>query len=46
MQKENQFLAYICIFLICFGYGGWYFAELDNEALRQELVSLKYGSDH
>lgn len=42
MKKENQSLAYICIFLICFGYIGWFFAEADNRQLRRELITTKY----
>lgn len=42
MKNENQSLAYICIFLMCFGYVMWFFAEADNQQLRRELISIKY----
>ncbi len=42
MKAENQFLVFMCIFLICFGYFGWFTAELDNKQLRKEIVSIKY----
>lgn len=44
MQNENKILAFICIFALSFGYIGWFFAEQDNELLRQELVSIKYNN--
>lgn len=48
MDKSNKPLGLIAIFLIFFGFFGWYIAEQDNEILRNELVSLKHniGSDH
>lgn len=42
MKQENQILVFVCIFLICFGYVMWFFAELDNKQLRKEIISIKY----
>ena len=44
MTKKDHALTFIFIFVVTFGYFGWYMAELDNELLQQELTSLKYTS--
>lgn len=36
---RNDFFTVIFMVLVIFGYSGWYFAESDNEILRQELSS-------
>lgn len=36
---RNDFFTVILMVLAIFGYSGWYFAEFDNETLRQELSS-------
>lgn len=36
---RNDFFTVIFMVLAIFGYSGWYFAESDNEILRQELSS-------
>lgn len=46
MNKSGTALGLIAIFLIFLGFFGWFMAEQDNEILRNELVSLKYGSGH
>ncbi|AOP63355.1 hypothetical protein DU202_02192 [Acinetobacter baumannii DU202] len=42
-----NFFTLLFLFVAIFGYTQWFFAEQDNEILRQELVSIKYsaGSD-
>ncbi|ENX02677.1 hypothetical protein F900_01123 [Acinetobacter modestus] len=44
MKKEDFILTVVFVFVVTFGYFGWYMAELDNELLQQELTSLKYTS--
>ncbi|TCM61890.1 hypothetical protein EC844_12644 [Acinetobacter calcoaceticus] len=39
MKNENFCINFICIFLIFFGYFGWFVAEQDNEILREQLSS-------
>ncbi len=34
---KNEYFAVIFMFLTFVGFSGWYFAENDNEILRQEL---------
>ncbi|WP_336021358.1 hypothetical protein [Acinetobacter pittii] len=43
-----NFFTLLFLFVAVFGYMQWFFAEQDNEILRQELVFMKYstGSDH
>ena len=44
MTKKDHILTLIFIFVVTFGYFGWFMAELDNQMLQQELASLKYNS--
>lgn len=43
-QKENKqtALTHVLIFVIVFGYFGWFMAEADNKHLRKEIVLIKY----
>ena len=38
---KNDLFTVIVMFLVIFGYSGWYFAENDNEILRKELSTYK-----
>ncbi|WP_162901067.1 hypothetical protein [Acinetobacter nosocomialis] len=42
-QKQLGSVAfrYLIIFVTTFGYVQWFFAEQDNEELKQQLVSIK-----
>lgn len=42
MENENNYLSIACFFLAIFCTTGWYFAETDNEILRQELAAQSY----
>ena len=37
MKNESNLFLLLFFFLTIFGFSGWYFAENDNEILRQEL---------
>ncbi len=41
-EKKQTVLTHILIFVIVFGYFGWFTAEYDNKQLRKEIVSIKY----
>lgn len=43
-KKQEYILTLLFIFVVTFGYFGWFLAELDNQMLQQELTSLKYNS--
>lgn len=36
-MKDNNIISVVLFSLIIFSFSGWYFAENDNEILRQEL---------
>ncbi|MFW1840028.1 hypothetical protein ACG9XS_15975 [Acinetobacter gyllenbergii] len=44
-EKKETVLTHILIFVIVFGYFGWFMAELDNQTLQQQLTSLKYNNE-
>ncbi|MEG2445804.1 MAG: hypothetical protein RSA22_03895 [Acinetobacter sp.] len=44
MKKEDFILTVVFVFVVTFGYFGWFMAELDNQVLQQKLASLKYNS--
>lgn len=48
MNDHIPLITKLIFGLLIFAFTGWYFAELDNEILRQELVSIKYniGGEH
>lgn len=39
---KNDVFAMIFLFSTIFGFSGWYFAETDNQILRQELAAQTY----
>ncbi len=41
-EKKQTVLTHILIFVIVFGYFGWFTAEYDNKQLRKEIISIKY----
>ncbi|WP_277560683.1 hypothetical protein [Acinetobacter beijerinckii] len=41
-EKQQTLIAHILIFVVVFGYFGWFMAEADNKQLRKEIVSIKY----
>lgn len=43
-QKQSGSIAfrYLIIFVTTFGYVQWFFAEQDNEELKQQLMSIKF----
>ncbi|HCA5292485.1 TPA: hypothetical protein MW255_001053 [Acinetobacter baumannii] len=47
-MKENNVITACLFALLVFSSTGWFFAEQDNDILRQELISLKYNmkGDH
>ncbi|WP_421427772.1 hypothetical protein ACOL7R_03450 [Acinetobacter pittii] len=48
MNDHTSLITKLIFGLLIFAFIGWYFAEQDNELLRQELISLKYNmkGDH
>lgn len=42
MKNENSIFHCLCLFLAVFTACGWYFAESENEVLRQELAAQSY----
>ncbi|ADX93457.1 MULTISPECIES: hypothetical protein [Acinetobacter calcoaceticus/baumannii complex] len=48
MNDHIPLISKLIFALSIFAFVGWYFAEQDNEILRQELISLKYNmsGDH
>ncbi|WP_290008320.1 hypothetical protein [Acinetobacter pittii] len=42
MNDHIPLISKLIFALSIFAFAGWFFAEQDNEILRQELVSLKY----
>ncbi len=48
MNDHISLITKLIFGLLIFSFIGWYFAEQDNELLRQEVASLKYNmrGDH
>ncbi|MCJ0830419.1 hypothetical protein MN869_18555 [Acinetobacter sp. NIPH1876] len=45
MKKDDFILTFVFIFVVTFGYFGWFMAELDNQALQQQITTLKYDNE-